>query len=116
MPDTLYYDGLCPVCAHEIKLLQKLKRDSLTLIDIHSLNSKATDDDICRNALLAILHLKTSEGRWLKGLDATVQAWRHTPVGWLLAPLRWPLIKQVADKAYTFWAYKRICKLGYSEG
>ena len=35
--ETLYYDGACPLCAREMKHLAKLKRDSLTLVDIHGL-------------------------------------------------------------------------------
>jgi len=92
MLDTLYYDGKCPICSHEIRLLEKLKKSSLMLIDIHSNDNQ--QDLFPPQTLLSKLHLHTSDGNWLKGLDATVKAWGHTKFGFLLLPLRWPLIKQ----------------------
>jgi len=109
MPDTLYYDGKCPLCSHEIRLLKRFKGKSLTLIDIHSDDNQQTV--LSTQTLLAVLHLQTSDGNWLKGLDATVKAWNHTKFGFLFIPLRWPLIKQLADWFYIKWASKRVCKL-----
>lgn len=113
LTDTLYYDGACPICRREINFLNKLKRPTLSLQDIHALtkDDQQTQNIPNRDVLLSILHLRTNEGEWHLGLDATVLAWNHTRWGWLLAPLRWPLIKVVADKAYARWAANRVCRL-----
>jgi len=58
MPDTLYYDGKCPLCSHEIRLLKRFKGKSLTLIDIHSDDNQQTV--LSTQTLLAVLHLQTS--------------------------------------------------------
>jgi hypothetical protein len=36
--DTLYYDGNCPLCLREIRVLQKLRDERLQLMDVHSYN------------------------------------------------------------------------------
>lgn len=114
MFDILFYDGKCAICSKEIKLLTRMKDPSLTLIDIHS--EECSDAAVGKSALelLSVLHLKTADGKWLTGVDASVNAWRHTSIGWLLLPLRWPLIKPIVDRLYHKWASKRVCNLGYA--
>lgn len=109
--DTLFYDGSCPLCSREIKHLSQRKRPSLNLINIHAMTEEYPLGNITKQELMARLHLRSAEGHWLTGLDATVAAWGHTNLGWLFAPLRWPLIKQVSDWCYDKWAANRVCKL-----
>ena len=111
--DTLYYDGNCPLCSHEIKLLNRFKGANLKLVNIHNLSKDAKALDIDKNELLKMLHLRTKDGIWITGLDATVRAWRHTYFGWLLMPLRWPVVRNLTDSLYTKWANKRVCSLKY---
>jgi len=115
--DTLFYDGNCPLCAHEIHWLKRLYRPSkkthaLRLLDIHTLNSQMLNDlGVSKIKLLEVLHLRNINGQLLLGLDATAAAWSHTHLGWLFAVLRWPFIQPIADKAYYAWAAKRACNL-----
>jgi len=102
--ETLYYDGACPLCAREMKHLAKLKRDSLNLVDIHQLD--ITPEMPSKEDLLLNLHLKRGD-EWVVGADANVAAWQHTRYGMLWAWLRWPLIKQIVDPVYAFWAKRR---------
>ncbi|MGH1428693.1 MAG: thiol-disulfide oxidoreductase DCC family protein [Arenicella sp.] len=106
MKSTLYYDGNCPICSKEMALLKKLKNSQLELVDLWQ-----AEIHIPQENLLKILHLRTPEGNWKKGLDANVAAWKHTRIGFLFLPLRWPLIKPIADKIYSRWAEKRFCKI-----
>ncbi|MGH1485960.1 MAG: thiol-disulfide oxidoreductase DCC family protein [Cellvibrionaceae bacterium] len=108
MIDTLYYDGLCPLCRKEIKLLKRLSGDNLAFKDIH--RSDKTESQPSKDALLKRLHLKTSNNIWLIGLDANVHAWSKTPYGWLFKILRWPIIRQIADRVYDLWADRRYKK------
>ena len=99
--ETLYYDGACPVCAREMKHLATLKRGSLDLVDIHSID--ITDEIPSKEDLLLNLHLKRGD-EWLVGADANVAAWQHTRFGMLWVCLRWPVIKQIVDPVYALWA------------
>lgn len=115
--DTLYYDASCALCSKEIGFVAKHQYGHLQLLDIHTETPSELSHQ--KDAMLKILHLYKKEGHCMLGLDATVEAWSHTPYGWLVRFLRWPLIKPAADKVYFAWAntrYKKkyqcgICKL-----
>lgn len=109
---TLYYDGLCPLCQREMKLLRRLKSDALRLLDIHKQWQLPAEE---RESMLRQLHLLMPDGRWLIGADASVEAWRYTRIGWLIKPLRWPLIGSVVDRVYRRWALSRFRRL-YGSG
>ena len=105
---TLYYDGACPLCAREMKHLAKLKRDSLELVDLHRIH--ISPDMPSKEDLLLNLHLKRGN-EWLVGADANVAAWQHTRFRMLWVWLRWPVIKQIVDPVYAFWAKRRYDSL-----
>jgi predicted DCC family thiol-disulfide oxidoreductase YuxK len=107
MRAVLYYDGQCPLCAREMQHLRRLKSDALSLVDIHALDL----DEPIKQARLQILHLELEGGEFITGVDASVGAWRYTRVGWLLAPLRWPLVRPIVDWVYAKWAQRRYEKL-----
>lgn len=113
MNGILFYDGNCSLCKHEISLLSRYKSEGLRLVNIHSNKRSSLANGRSDLELLRVLHFRTDHGQWLKGLDATVAAWKHTPFGWAFSVLRWPLIKRVADWCYYRWANKRACHLGY---
>lgn len=105
MRDTLFYDGQCSLCRHEIRLLSALRRDTLQLQDLNELSVDHDGPDW--DTLMQSLHLRCANGDWLTGIDATVRAWSHTPLGLLWAPLRWPLLAPIADRVYDYWARRR---------
>lgn len=109
MPDTLYYDGQCPLCSKEMAKLGTMCGGGLELRDIHQLPASDALPD--RDTLLRTLHLRTADGRLLTGIDANVAAWQHTRLGPLWAWLRWPLIKPCADFCYNLWAERRYRRL-----
>jgi predicted DCC family thiol-disulfide oxidoreductase YuxK len=104
-PQTLYYDGACPLCRTEINRLRDAAGEAIALVDVHEMSPiKGLPS---RQALLKQLHLRTSDGRLLVGLDANVAAWQVTSYGWLFRWLRWPGVRQIADKVYDYWAEVR---------
>ncbi|WP_227519904.1 thiol-disulfide oxidoreductase DCC family protein [Mangrovitalea sediminis] len=108
--DYLYFDGACPLCRKEMAVLQRLKGPNLQLIDIHGLPS--TDEalpDI--EALLRVLHLRTEEGRWLTGVDASIRAWQHTALGGIWQLLALPLWRVFVERLYRRWAARRFERL-----
>ena len=107
--DTLFYDGRCPLCMREVRLLMRIADSGLALVDLHSVADEPGQPT--RLVKLTTLHLKTAGGEWLTGLDATVRAWSHTPWGFLLRFLRWPLIGSLADGIYRHWARRRYRRL-----
>ena len=104
--DTLHYDGRCPLCMREVRLLRRIAGPGLALVDLHDVPGEPS-----RLIKLTTLHLKTADDVWLTGVDATVRAWSHTRWGWLFRVLRWPLVGPLADALYRFWARKRYQRL-----
>lgn len=104
--DTLYYDGRCPLCLREIRLLERLRDDGLELVDVHHHESRPGEPG--QEQMLLRLHLRTASGRWLSGVDATLAAWSHTAWGFAFRPLRWPILAPLADRLYDFWARRRF--------
>jgi predicted DCC family thiol-disulfide oxidoreductase YuxK len=88
--------------------LRRLKRDTLQLIDIHTLDNNETLPP--REQLLEVLHLRRGD-QWLTGADASVAAWQHTAYGALWRWLRWPLIAPIVDRVYERWAVWRYERL-----
>ena len=89
---------------------------NLELIDLHRADlsahrNEAESEQDVRLRMMSRLHYKDHQGQWRIGLDATVAAWRHTWFGVLLLPLRWPLIKPIADRLYARWADARMCSV-----
>lgn len=103
--DRLYFDGQCPLCQFEIRHLDRLKEDTLALVDVHSLTDLSSQK---KETLLRTLHLETQDGEILLGLDASRHAWSKTGWGGLFAWLGWPVIKPIADAVYSVWARRRF--------
>ncbi len=111
--DTLYFDGQCPLCSFEMDHLRRMGDGSLRLVDVHSpdLLAESVTDLPDKESLLGVLHLRTREGEWLRGIDASVRAWQSTRVGFIWRILRAPLIGPIADRVYEIWAVRRYRRL-----
>lgn len=112
----VFYDGGCPLCVHEMRKLKKLdqkRQQQLQFEDIWAPDFSERFPHIDSEQANRILHGQTADGRMLYGLDVTHAAWSAVGRGWLTAPLRWPLVRWLADKGYLGFAKhrNRISKL-----
>ncbi|AEX23591.1 thiol-disulfide oxidoreductase DCC family protein [Vibrio sp. EJY3] len=104
---TIFYDGTCPLCAKEMRALTK--RDThqhIRIVDIYS-EAFSAYPQIDAAKANTILHALDDCGNLMLGLDVTYRAWQLVGRGWLYAPLRWPLIRPVADWLYIKFANNR---------
>lgn len=97
--DTLFYDGSCPICRHEMHRLQRGADAQLNLVDIHSQPMDAQQ----RERLCSQLHMQTADGTWLTGLEANVRAWQHTRFASLASLLLSRPIRPLAEAGYRLW-------------
>ncbi len=108
MAFTVFYDGYCPLCVAEMQKLHDWdKHEQLNLVDIQRPDFSRRYPELERSALNARLHGYTEEGELLKGLEVTYEAWRRVGRGGWIAPLRWPVIKWLADGCYLMFARHR---------
>lgn len=104
---TIFYDGNCPLCSLEMKRLKEHDNNQLIqLIDLHQVDFNQQFPHINVDKALAILHGEY-QGKLLLGLDVTHRAWTLVGRGLLVAPLQWPLIKQLSHCVYLLLAKNR---------
>jgi predicted DCC family thiol-disulfide oxidoreductase YuxK len=104
---TIFYDGFCPLCVKEMEKLKQFdQNDDIQLIDIHT-SAFTPYTNIDADKASRILHAIDDKNQLLLGLDVTYRAWSLVGKGWIYAPLRWPIIKPIADRAYLHFANNR---------
>jgi predicted DCC family thiol-disulfide oxidoreductase YuxK len=105
---TLFYDGYCPLCLAEMSKLREYdKQGLLSFVDIHETDFALHFPLLSWQELNARIHGQLADGRLISGLDVTYLAWKLVGKGWVYAPLRWPIIAWLADRAYLFFARYR---------
>lgn len=103
-PLTLYFDGECPLCAREIKLLRSRAAPSrLLFIDISDAEFDATSLGLSFEHMQSSLHARFSDGTWVTGLDATLWSWRAAGLGVWAAPLSWRVLRPALNIAYRLF-------------
>ncbi|WP_281646184.1 DUF393 domain-containing protein [Parendozoicomonas sp. Alg238-R29] len=107
-PVTLFYDGSCPICMKEINWLYKKDKDQrLHMIDISRGGFSEEYPEMDPEALDRLIHARLGDGRMVTGVDATLAAWEAVNLGSWIAPLRWPLLRSIADLGYRIFANNR---------
>jgi predicted DCC family thiol-disulfide oxidoreductase YuxK len=108
MAFILFYDGLCPLCEKEVShLLKRDKEKRIQFEDISLPDFSERYPELNLDDLNARIHGQLEDGTMITGLDVTHKAWSLVGVGWLYAPLRWPVIRWFADHFYLFFAKHR---------
>ncbi|SDS83201.1 thiol-disulfide oxidoreductase DCC family protein [Pseudomonas oryzae] len=107
-PLTLYYDGACPLCAREIRLLRRhASAARLQLVDIAAADFDPAPLGLSLARLQERLHARFADGRWVSGLDATFWSWCAAGLGRWAAPLRWPPLRPLLELAYRLFCRLR---------
>ena len=105
---TIFYDGNCPLCSLEMQKLKRFdKDDRIVLVNLHQDNFHTSYTYIEFDKAMAILHGQY-QGKILLGLDVTHRAWTLVGRGALVAPLQFPIIKQLAHGGYLLLAKYRL--------
>jgi len=104
----IFYDGGCPLCVHEMRQLKcRDTKQQIQFEDVHAEGFAERYPHIDTSAANTILHGQLQSGELIYGLDVTYKAWSLVGRGWLIAPLRWPGIRFMADKVYLWFARNR---------
>ena len=104
---TIFYDGNCPLCSLEMQKLKKYDHENLiTLANLHQNNFNTLYPHVNTDKAMKILHGQY-QNKILLGLDVTHRAWTLVGKGLFVAPLQFPIIKQVAHGAYLLMAKYR---------
>lgn len=104
---TIFYDGNCPLCNLE---MEKLKRhdsnNAIILVNLHEPNFHYDYPSVSKKDGMKILH-GYYRNQKLLGLEVTHRAWTLVGKGIYVAPLDWPILKQLSHQVYLVIAKYR---------
>jgi len=100
-PMTIYFDASCPLCHGEIRnLMLRNTNHLLEFVDASPLDFVSPIAGVSRTDLMNMIHATTSENQIIRGVEVFRLAYNAVGLGWLWAPTGWPLLRQLADRAY----------------
>ncbi|MFY8148890.1 MAG: thiol-disulfide oxidoreductase DCC family protein [Prochlorococcaceae cyanobacterium] len=108
---TILYDGACPLCLREVRLLQRRDggRGRLAFVDIDAPNyDPARHGGIGYREAMGRIHAFSTGGEVVRDVEVFRRAYALVGLGWLYAPTRWPLLRALTDRAYRLWAGFRL--------
>ena len=104
-----FYDGDCPLCMRETRVLQRLDRHQrLRFTNIAAAKFDAASVGKTQDELMAEMHGRLPDGSWVTGVEVfrrLYSAVGFTPIVWLT---RLPIIKQLLNVGYFVFAKYRL--------
>lgn len=104
------FDGECPLCRREITMLERIDagRGRLDFEDISGSDFDASRYGLETRAVHERIHGILPDGSVVEGVEVFRRAYGAIGLGWLVAPTRWPGIRQVTDALYRWFARNRL--------
>lgn len=105
----VFYDGDCPLCMREIRMLQRKDRHArIQFTDISALGFDAMAYDTTQAALMARIRGRRPDGSWIEGVEVFRQL--YAAIGWrrLVAVSRLPVISHLLRAGYALFARNRL--------
>jgi predicted DCC family thiol-disulfide oxidoreductase YuxK len=101
----VFYDGACPLCAREVRMLQGLDRDRrIRFIDIAADRFDSQEVGVPWAALAARMHARLPDGRLIDGVEVFRRMYAAVGFARLVALTRWPGVAQLLEIAYRLFA------------
>ena len=105
----LLFDGDCPLCMREVRLLERAnRRGRLLLEDISEPRFDAEPYGLTQAQVMGHIHAVLPDGRVVTGMEAFRRSYAAVGLGFLLAPTGWPGVRQIADLGYAWFAKNRL--------
>lgn len=108
-PLTIYFDGACGVCRQEMdKFKARDKHQRLRFVDISQPGFEAGQFGLDRKQVRIYLHVKDSDGRLSRGVDAFAAIWQA--LGYKILP---QLCRSVFVKPWARLFYRIFSRYRY---
>ena len=112
----VFFDGECPLCLREIRLLRRLDhRGRILFTDIAAPSFDAARVGRSHQELMAQIHGRTPDGEWVEGVEVFRQLYSAVGFGRLVAATRLPLVRGALELAYEAFAANRLRLTGRCE-
>ena len=112
------FDGECPLCEREIRMLEWLDRGRgrLDCEDIAAPGFDASCYGLVHEDLMARIHGVLPDGTVVRDVEVFRRAYAAVGLAWLVAPTRWPFLRRLFDAAYRVFARNRLRWTGREAG
>ncbi len=105
----VFYDGECPLCVREIKMLRRLdRRDRIRFTDIAATGFDPAEYGKTMQEFMDEIQGRLPSGDWIIGVEVFRQLYAAVGFGWLVWPTRWPGISHAMDFGYRVFAKNRL--------
>jgi len=112
----VFYDGACPLCMREIRML--MRKDRAAKIEFTDIAAPAFDPAAVGTTmkdLMSKIKGRRPDGSWIEGVEVFRQL--YTAIGWgrIVAVTRLPGISQLLSLGYRWFAKNRLRLTGRCE-
>lgn len=107
----LLYDGECPLCMREVRMLQRRDRDRgrIAFVDLADpAYDPAAHGGVDYARGMARIHAVLADGRVISGVEVFRVAYEQVGLGWVYALTRLAPVAKLAEAIYTLWARYRL--------
>jgi len=105
----VFYDGDCPLCRRELRMLQALDRKHrIRATDIASNGFNPATINKSLTELMAEIHGRLPDGSWVRGVEVFRRLYAAVGCRTLARISRWPLIAPILDAGYRLFARHRL--------
>jgi predicted DCC family thiol-disulfide oxidoreductase YuxK len=113
----VFYDGACPLCAREIRMLRGLDRaQRIRFTDIADERFDAREVGATLEALAARIHGRLPDDRMIEGVEVFRRMYAAVGFSRLVAITRWPVVAPALEIAYGVFARYRRRLTGQCSG
>lgn len=107
-PLTIYYDASCALCNGEMSnLMLRNTEGKLAFVDASARDFVSPIPGSTRQDLMEMIHAVQADGQVVRGVAVFRLAYSAVGLGWLTAPTAWPVLRQLADRAYPWLVRNR---------
>jgi predicted DCC family thiol-disulfide oxidoreductase YuxK len=105
----VFYDGECPLCVREIKILRWLdRRDRIRFTDIAADEFDPAGFGKTMQEFMDEIQGRLPTGEWIVGVEVFRRLYAAVGFGWLVWPTRWPGISHALEFGYRVFAKSRL--------
>ncbi len=105
----VFFDGDCPLCMREIRMLQRLDRHNrIGFVDIAAPGFDAAAVGVTWEALMDRIHGRLPDGTIIEGVEVFRRLYSAVGFGPVAALTRLPGISHLLDAAYVAFAKNRL--------
>jgi len=105
----VYYDGACPMCSREIRLLRRLdRRQRIRFVDIAAAEFDAKTVGVSQQGLMERIHGRLPDGTLVEGVEVFRRLYAAVGFRWIVSLTRLPGVASLLDAAYGWFARRRL--------